>query len=939
MKKTFTLLLLLSAVAISKAQTFNDTLALDGNAQFAALPAGALNNLSIFTVEFWVKTTESRTNSTYWQRPYLFGNATNFNNSGDFGITTDNGYIGMFEGFSNNNADQYFESPTVKINDNAWHHVAAVNNGNYIYLYVDGHIVDSLVSGQVTITAFAPLTVGAASLDFGVNGNSYAYTNFPSQGTFAKIRLSDNVRYTTDFVPATSFTTDANTVALYNFAGQCGVKSPDLSANHNDLTVNTAKPSCSTLAFGGDLSFDGTSQYIRTPKAMLNTATNFTVETWFKSTDLGANNNYLYAPTIFGIENSGSGTGDFAVTTQAGYLSFWDDMDNGSAATNALVTKAFVCDGQWHHIAAVAAGTTLTVFVDGVNAGVLGISQGVNTASLPITIMRLNSQTYGAIGYHRGEIDEIRFSDSARYTANFTPPTAVFAPDAHTVALYHLNSCGSGTTADASTNHNDGFVFGITACGGLPAQVLQAQILYSHHNSFAPSQQDSVYTLDSSGKRTFITFGYRPRLSHNGKYLAFSNGPVSNSSYQANLWVRDLTTQTESLIVSNGDYLDYYDFYPSDKRLVYSEGCSIYSTNIDGSNAYTNLNGYPGDCFSDDPTIRIADSLIAYHNVHYGLFTMNSDGSSPAKVPNTVAGDLDPSWSPNGQWLAYYKPIPGSYNGGAGAYVPTNSVYKIKVDGSDSTRLSFFGLNDTLAADPIWANDMQSLYAIGRINDTMGIYQISTNGSGEYHRIRTFDAEGSVADYWLGLSDSIKTNLLPVTLINFTGENLGKLVQLNWQTTQEVNSSYFGVERSVNGVHFTTIGTVAAKGNSSTTNSYHFADDALPGLANNSNIYYRLKQVDKDGRYQYTNVVTINLRPVTSTLVYPNPNNGVFTIVTKNTNPKLDVVIVDAMGRQVYHQVYSNTNAALVNLPVAKGIYMINIFDGKTTTHQKVAVQ
>ena len=93
------------------------------------MQSGMLNGANTFTVEFWVKTNENRSNNTYWQRPYLFGNETNGDNSGDFGITLNNGYIGMFEGVSNLNTDQQFLSTSIRINDNYWHYIAAVNNG------------------------------------------------------------------------------------------------------------------------------------------------------------------------------------------------------------------------------------------------------------------------------------------------------------------------------------------------------------------------------------------------------------------------------------------------------------------------------------------------------------------------------------------------------------------------------------------------------------------------------------------------------------------------------------------------------------------------------------------------------------------------------------------------------------------------------------------
>jgi hypothetical protein len=188
-------------------------------AQYTLTQNGLLNGSNVFTVEFWVKTSETKSNPTYWQRPFLFGNETNGDNSGDFGITVNNGYIGMFEGLSNLNTDQQFLSTSIRVNDNFFHHIAAVNNGQTINLYVDGNIVGSLVSGRQLNTMNAPLTFGAASLDHNFAGN-FNNTNFSSQSSFADARISNIARYSTNFQPQNNYNSDNNTIALYHFGNQ-----------------------------------------------------------------------------------------------------------------------------------------------------------------------------------------------------------------------------------------------------------------------------------------------------------------------------------------------------------------------------------------------------------------------------------------------------------------------------------------------------------------------------------------------------------------------------------------------------------------------------------------------------------------------------------------------------------------------------------------------
>ena len=239
------LLLLIFFVQTATAQ-FGATLACNGSTQSFTAPNGMLNAATVFTIELWIKTTEGGSNGTYWQRPTLIGSASAGAPSGDFGITTNNGFIGMWSGL-NNGGDNFFLSGTVQINDNNWHHVAAVNNGSNINLFTDGILTGTISSGMGLATNAAPLTVGSSSLDFNFNGN-VGIANFFHQGVYDEVRISSNVRYTANFtVPAGAFVTDANTVALYHLDGCVNGLVPDASVNANDGRPHNFTGSCALV--------------------------------------------------------------------------------------------------------------------------------------------------------------------------------------------------------------------------------------------------------------------------------------------------------------------------------------------------------------------------------------------------------------------------------------------------------------------------------------------------------------------------------------------------------------------------------------------------------------------------------------------------------------------------------------------------------------------
>jgi hypothetical protein len=103
--------------------------------------------------------------------------------------------------------------------------------------------------------------------------------------------------------------------------------------------------------------------------------------------------------------------------------------------------------------------------------------------------------------------------------------------------------------------------------------------------------------------------------------------------------------------------------------------------------------------------------------------------------------------------------------------------------------------------------------------------------------------------------------VLPVSLLGFTGAAENKMVQLYWQTQNEGNSSHFEIQRSTDGNNFETIAMVTAKGNINTANNYQTKDDLF--FYNYQSVYYRLKMIDINGSFKYSNSILIKLKAAT----------------------------------------------------------------------------
>ncbi len=163
---------------------------------------------------------------------------------------------------------------------------------------------------------------------------------------------------------------------------------------------------------------------------------------------------------------------------------------------------------------------------------------------------------------------------------------------------------------------------------------------------------------------------------------------------------------------------------------------------------------------------------------------------------------------------------------------------------------------------------------------------------------------------------------LPVEFIAFDAMLEGDVVQLRWSTATEINSDYFVVERSADGQHFTSIGTVDGAGNTTFTTHYTLIDDApLTGTS-----YYRLKQVDQDGNYEYTAIKSVQFK-ATAVQLYPNPTTGLVTLRWQGAIQRVEVYNV--LGRLVHTQALhtDHTVAQLSLQQLHEGTYTVRLLN------------
>ncbi len=161
---------------------------------------------------------------------------------------------------------------------------------------------------------------------------------------------------------------------------------------------------------------------------------------------------------------------------------------------------------------------------------------------------------------------------------------------------------------------------------------------------------------------------------------------------------------------------------------------------------------------------------------------------------------------------------------------------------------------------------------------------------------------------------------LPLRWVSFTLTNEKAQVKLNWKTENEVNTSHFIIERSVDGSTYESIGQVAA--NNGTSSSYSFTDvSPKTGIS-----YYRLKQIDADGKYVYSTVLTVNRTTANTITLLPNPASD-FIKINSTTAEKLSVKIYAADGKLMITGNYASGEQISIS-KLTTGMYVAFI-DGK----------
>ncbi|CAB5223731.1 Concanavalin A-like lectin/glucanases superfamily [uncultured Caudovirales phage] len=413
------------------------SLLLDGTGDYLTTDSASLAvGTGDFTFECWARASD--TNAFM-----LFDQTTPTGSSNGYSIWFQNSTLNVYSG-------GWILQLGGTITTNTWHHIAVTRSGTSLRAFIDGTQVGSTITTSNNISQTL-LFMGAARIDT---------SSYDGNGYMDEIRVSNNARYTANFTaPTAPFTNDENTLLLIHcngfntstfFEDDNGIRSPKAIRRLGNGSISTAQSQ-----FGGaslDLSGTTNTTALRgTYERDLSVGTgDFTIETWVRFTGSEPSGQFNqifgqwanpYVSLFYVLGTIGSGS------TQSMVLQLNNAVTSNTASTTGLFTT-----GVWYHIAVTRSSGTIRFFKDGTQ--ITTTANSTNTQSLTGVSdfgigYNVGADTQKLVGY----LDELRVSNIARYTANFTAPTTAFTNDANTLLLMHMDGTNGSTvfTDDAGT--------------------------------------------------------------------------------------------------------------------------------------------------------------------------------------------------------------------------------------------------------------------------------------------------------------------------------------------------------------------------------------------------------------------------------------------------------------------------------------------------------
>jgi hypothetical protein len=836
------------------------------------------------------------------------------------------------------------------------HYMAGTFDGRFTRLYMDGVLVGTDDAGATfPIQYFSGVKtyIGAEASDPVAVGIPID-PNYYWQGRIDEVKIYSTALTAPQVL--TEFTTNVGPVAHYPFNGNAN----DAIGTNNGTANGGA--ALTTDRFGNANSaynFDGVDDFISTANLATNQIDNWAITAWVKPSSILQNNGTI---VLNGFDNGVTGNGYGMVMGDATHAAN-GNLFKGLLAGVVFVTSAFTfsTNNIWYHTAIVREAGITKLYFNGVLSG----TTAANIPNIPSGSLRIGSCT--GIRFWNGAIDEVKIYNTAltatQVQQDFTSSNQQQKPGSGNAISFD----GSGRSVVIPDNNNLNFEinqnFTIDFWLKLPvnqnnlsnvtnsilekysgAAGAKAPYLFQIYNSSSGVSNGVFQFLRSDGatfKDLFFINANDNKWHHvalhkegnnlrlfkdgilQGSTTDFTSGTVSNTTNvlvgiraaitpltgevdEVRFWNTTLTQSQirdrmcKKITSTDALYSNLVAYYNFDE----STGTTAFDGTINANNGTLN----------NSPTRVTSGAAIGNASSHdYVNATKNVSLTHAAGENLTISST---SGSPDGIQVYLVNEQPNTLTGASG--VGDNNKYfgVFQAGGTTPQYTAVYNYN----GNPFVTPAIESQLRLNKRTDNTAT-SWTTMAATPNELANTITVTGESTEYILGRLGGA----LPLNLISFTGKNINGNNLLSWKTDNEINTSHFDVERSINGINFIKIGTVAAF-NRPGVNQYTF-DDLYPAAGIN---LYRLKQVDINSKFEYSNTVKILFTITENISILPNPATDKLNIRLAAASGKWMGSIYDVQGKLVKQEMMAVAGNWLnVNITMlAKGNYMIVLNNG-----------
>lgn len=430
------------------------------------------------------------------------------------------------------------------------------------------------------------------------------------------------------------------------------------------------------------------------------------------------------------------------------------------------------------------------------------------------------------------------------------------------------------------------------------------------YNYFLLTKAGFVYKGDGPGSLTEYNKGITYQRNADSISVLYQRGDnylvTGISATSVNVW--DIEANTTETIHGSFPYPYYYG---QRFRATVSNKKVIALDHVYVAYYYSNQYGVKSLPFQSQGYYRASGNIVFYLTDSSGYYALNVfDGVNYKKI-------ADVGHSPNSGIPAGFQIV--AKDGFAAFTVPGGKSY---LADSTGNAVAMAGYPEMLGDDGNYVTGGR--FFCNKHGDTL-LHINNTRGKAYYYNGNWYMAVSNVL-YRLTMD-----KILPTRLTAFTGVNKGNTNQLSWQTAQEVNTAYFELQHATTANrNFSALTTVTAAGNSNTAQNYAYTHTS-PAQGTN---YYRLKMVDKDGKFTYSRIVSINNGEASfKAAIVPNIINNNIALQINATNAQtVRVDVVSVNGTVLLTKQFAvgggSTTQTIAVAGLAKGAYFVRVTGG-----------